>query len=207
MRRIWAPVCLTLALTAACSGGSGKSSSSATVTGPGNGGAGDNYCKEARDAKRLGPAFSGLGSSPDPGSLKKAFDTALPEVHRLDGAAPPEIKADWDTLTGVFDKLDQALGSVNGSDRNGLLAIASSMRADAQKLPAVGRRISDYTKAHCGIELGSPGRAGSGGAGAPDTSSSSTSTSSSSSTSAPRSATQLDKTPPTSSGSDTSTTG
>ncbi len=67
----------------------------------GNGGSGSDYCK---DMKEAASSFSDFGGG-DAASISDAFTT----FHKLADEAPAAVKADWKTLDGAIQTVEDAL--------------------------------------------------------------------------------------------------
>lgn len=176
MRAAAAGAVLVLGTLAGCGGGDDDSASGDSASSETEGtdtetsetaGSTEDYCTSLEDAKAQ---FETLEGS-DPDALGN-FDDAFETLRGLGEAAPEEVAADWDTLIGGIDRIEQAVEDAGltldelaelasnpsalpeGVDIAKLQALGKEMKTlDSKEFSAAGDAISKHAEAECDISL------------------------------------------------------
>ncbi len=123
-----------------------------------DGGSTESFCATAGSvAADNPPAAFGAYDPSDPVAGDEDLQRAAAQLRRLADDAPEEIRGDADRLADVGERLVEILGDDDPEAvRQGLRDLDPEAGAD---LDGASRRVTDFTRTECGIELDPAGSA------------------------------------------------
>lgn len=120
------------------------------------GGANGEYCTLIRAYESDSSDFGDIFSDPDatPETLKEGIDELVAAIGKLRDAAPDELKADVDTVTGTITAVADVLEKYDYD----FMALATAPEAaelqarfDSAEVVEAGERLDAYTSDTCGV--------------------------------------------------------
>jgi hypothetical protein len=139
---------------AACGGGSDNNSSSSSSTGTSSTSTGSNggdlttFCNEVKGLQTIGNSFSNLQAN-DLSGAQDAMQQVDDQLHKIDDAAPAEIKSSVDDLVSTFDKINNAIQGANSPQD--LQKVAPQLQGDLQDLQQSLAKAKSFGQKNCNL--------------------------------------------------------